>query len=63
MTPLDVRCPHCGAKPGKKCIGRVEHVVRLDKMRAAERIAYRKACALEKATLRRIHQDAFKGAK
>lgn len=22
MSPLDVKCPHCGAEPGSHCIGR-----------------------------------------
>ena len=64
MKPADVRCPHCGAEPGKRCIGRaIVHVVRVDKMRAAERIAHRKECAPEKATLRRMHRDAFQVAR
>jgi len=39
MKPQDVRCPHCGAKPGEKCFGGTLalHQARYQKMLAAER--------------------------
>ena len=52
MKPLDVKCPHCGALPGERCVGRVVvHGVRIQRARAME----------ARAALARIHRDAFTG--
>jgi len=46
---FDVRCPHCGASPGERCIGRVTHIIRSDRLASARRKAAR---ARKKAKVR-----------
>jgi len=37
-TPRDVRCPHCGAEPGQRCIGNIpEHQARFQRFEVARR--------------------------